>query len=218
MKILDLEQGTPEWKAARAGRVTASKLSDLLAKGKGGAESASRRNYRAQIVAEILTGEPQDSGFTNAAMQWGTEQEPFARAAYEAETGAMVDRVGLVIHEAIERSAASPDGLVDFNGMTCSGLVEIKCPNTATHLDYLQDQKVPEAYKPQMLWQMACTGAQWCDFVSFDPRLPEHLQLFIVRFNRDDTAIASYESEVTTFLSEVDALIASLAKPTEVPV
>lgn len=204
MRTLDFEQGTPEWKSARAGKVTASKISDVMAKIKTG-EAASRRDYRAQIVAEILTGTPQDDIFINDAMRWGTEQEPFARAAYETNRGVLVDQVGLVLHPAIDRGAASPDGLVDPDG-----LVEIKCPKTATHLSYLMAGEVPSQYQPQMLWQMACTGAQWCDFVSFDPRLPEDLQLFVVRFKRDQARIDSMEAEVVTFLEEVDTTLASL--------
>lgn len=204
MRILELTQGSTEWLQARAGKVTASRIADVMAKIKTG-ESASRRDYKAQIVAEILTGTPQENGFKSAEMQWGNDQEPFARAAYEIATGAMVDQVGLVLHPTIERGAASPDGLVFFDG-----LVEIKCPKTATHLQYLVDGKVPTHYQPQMLWQMACTGRDWCDFVSFDPRLPEHLQLFVRRFSRDQKRIDEIESEVRAFLAEVDAILAAL--------
>lgn len=204
MKILELTQGSDAWIRARAGKVTASRIADVMAKIKTG-ESASRRDYKAQIVAEILTGTPQENGFKSAEMQWGNDQEPFARAAYEIATGAMVDQVGLVLHPSIERGAASPDGLVGLDG-----LVEIKCPKTATHLQYLVDGKVPTHYQPQMLWQMACTERDWCDFASFDPRLPEHLQLFVRRFSRDQTRIDEIESEVRAFLAEVDAILAAL--------
>ena len=204
MKLIEVEQGTAAWKSARSGKVTASRIADVMAKAKSG-EASDRRNYRAQIVAELLTGEPQDSMFMNDAMRHGVEQEPYARAEYELRTGLMVDQVGLVIHPTIERGAASPDGLVGLDG-----LVEIKCPKTATHLQYLVDGKVPTHYQPQMLWQMACTERQWCDFVSFDPRLPEHLQLFIRRFSRDQTRIDEIESEVRAFLAEVDAILAAL--------
>lgn len=204
MKILELTQGSDAWIRARAGKVTASRIADVMAKIKTG-ESASRRDYKAQIVAEILTGTPQENGFKSAEMQWGNDQEPFARAAYEIATGAMVDQVGLVLHPSIGRGAASPDGLVGLDG-----LVEIKCPKTATHLQYLVDGKVPMHYQPQMLWQMACTERDWCDFASFDPRLPEHLQLFVRRFSRDQTRIDEIESEVRTFLTEVDAILAAL--------
>jgi len=205
MKIINCEQGSPEWKAARAGKVTASKIPDVLAKGKNGAEAADRKNYRAQLVAETLTGEPQESGYMNDAMRWGTEQEPYARAAYESYRAVLVDQVGIVLHPTIDRAAASPDGLVDPDG-----LVELKCPNTATHLEYLTAKTVPAKYQPQMLWQMACTGAKWCDFASYDPRLPEHLQIFVVRFPRDEARIKDIEAEVIKFLAEVDAIIAAL--------
>ena len=204
MKIIDFPQGSPEWLQARAGKVTASRINDVMAKIKTG-EAAARKDYKAQIVAEILTGKPQEDGFTNEAMRWGTENEPFARAAYETFANVLVDQCGLVLHPTIERGAASPDGLVGPDG-----LVEIKCPKTATHLQYLVDGKVPTHYQPQMLWQMACTGRDWCDFVSFDPRLPDHLQLFIRRFSRDQTRIDEIESEVRAFLSEVDAILAAL--------
>lgn len=205
MKIIDFPQGSQEWLQSRAGKVTASRIVDVMAKIKTG-EAAARRDYKAQIVAEILTGTPQESGFINAEMQWGTEQEPVARAAYEALTGSMVDQVGLVVHPRIDRAAASPDGLVGAD------LLEIKCPKTATHLTYLLDGVPPSKYQPQMLWQMACTGAGWCDFVSFDPRLPEELQLFVVRFERDNKRIAEMEAEVTAFLGEVDSILDKLSK------
>lgn len=204
MTIVSVPQGSPEWLEARAGKVTASRIADVLAKVKTG-EAAGRRDYRAQLVAEILTGRPQESGFTNDAMRWGTEQEPYARAAYECHAGVLVDQVGMVLHPSIERGAASPDGLVDPDG-----LVEIKCPNTATHLDYLLDGTVPARYQPQMLWQMACTGRDWCDFVSFDPRLPEDLQLFVVRFQRDHARIDAMEAEVRAFLVEVEETVSRL--------
>jgi len=204
MKIVDCSQGTEEWKAIRAGKVTASRIGDVLSRIKTG-EAAARRDYRCQIVAEILTGTPQDDVFVNDAMRWGTEQEPYARAAYEVAKGVLVDQVGMVIHSTIERGAASPDGLVEFDG-----LVEIKCPKTATHLDYLMAAEAPAKYQPQMLWQMACTGRDWCDFVSFDPRLPEDLQMLVVRFKRDQARIDAMESEVRAFLAEVDATLASL--------
>lgn len=206
MKIIDFPQGSAEWIASRSGKVTASRIADVMAKGKGTAEAAARRDYRAQIVAEILTGKPQDDGFTNAAMQWGTDTEPFARAAYEAHNGVMVDQCGLVLHPTIERGAASPDGLVG------NGLVEIKCPKTATHLEYLMAGTAPAKYQPQMLWQMACTEREFCDFISFDPRLPQSLQMLVVRFDRDDERIKEIEAEVIKFLAEVDATIEQLHK------
>lgn len=203
MKIVECTQGTEEWKQARAGKVTASRIPDVLAKIKSG-EAAVRRDYRAQLVAEILTGVPQDDAFFSAEMRWGVEQEPFARAAYEIQTGRDVEQVGMVLHPSIDRGAASPDGLVEFDG-----LLEIKCPKTATHLAYIQADVVPAQYHPQMLWQMACTGRDWCDFVSYDPRLPENLQLFFKRFQRDQARIDEIEAEVNAFLMEVmDAVTA----------
>ena len=201
MIIVDCEQGTPEWLAARAGKVTASAISNVLMK----PETAGYRDYQAQLVAEILTGKPQGSDFTNAAMQFGTETEPLARSAYEAETGFSVDEVGMVIHPTIERSGASPDGLVGN-----SGLAEIKCPKVATHLAYLVAGVVPTTYKNQMSWQMACTGREWVDFVSFRPDLPENLQLFVVRYQRDAAKIAELESAVVNFLASVDQMISKL--------
>ena len=196
-------QGSPEWLAERAGKVTASMISAVLMK----PETAGFRDYQAQIVAEILTGKPQGSDFTSAAMQFGTETEPLARSAYEAETGFSVDEVGFCQHPNIERSGASPDGLVGKDG-----LVEIKCPKVATHLAYLIADVVPAAYKNQMMWQMACTGRDWCDFVSFRPDLPEHLQLFIIRFKRDPARILELETAVIAFLDGVDKMLFQLKK------
>ena len=201
MNIVDCQQGTPEWLAARAGKVTASMISNVLMK----PETAGYRDYQAQLVAEILTGKPQGSDFTTAAMQFGTETEPLARSAYEADTGFSVDQVGMVIHPTIERSGASPDGLVGN-----SGLAEIKCPKVATHLAYLVAGVVPAGYKNQMSWQMACTDRDWCDFVSFRPDLPENLQLFVVRYQRDAAKIAELESAVVNFLAGVDQMINKL--------
>jgi putative phage-type endonuclease len=204
MKTIDFVQGSQEWLAARAGKVTASCMSNVLAKIKSG-EAAARRDYKAQIVAEILTGKPQGDTFINAEMQFGTDTEPFARAAYEVQEGVMVDQVGLVVHPRIDRAAASPDGLVGD-----SGLVEIKCPKVATHLTYLLDGVVPSKYQPQMLWQMACCERGWVDFVSFRPDLPAELQLFKVRFPRDDKRIQEMEAETVVFLAEVDELLTKL--------
>ena len=204
MKTADFPQSSPEWLGARAGKVTASRISDVLAKIKSG-EAAARRDYKAQIVAEILTGTPQESGYINAEMQWGLDQEPFARGAYEVKIHVLVDQVGFVIHPTIDRAGASPDGIVGTSGM-----VEIKCPKSATHISYLLGGGVPSTYQPQMLWQMACAERAWNDFVSYDPRLPEHLQLFVCRLNRDDGRIREMEAEVALFLAEVDAMVAKL--------
>lgn len=199
------EQRTAEWFQARLGKVTASRVADVIAKTKTG-YSASRENYMAQLVVERLTN-TQAETFTNAAMQWGTDQEPFARAAYELKMGVMVDETGLVDHPTIPMAGASPDGLIGEDG-----LVEIKCPNTATHIDTLLTQTVPAKYITQMQFQMACTGRQWCDFVSFDPRMPQKAQIFIKRVLRDDLFIKEVESEIKKFLAEVSAKVDQLNK------
>lgn len=196
-------QGSPEWFAARLGKVTASKISDLTAKTKSG-WSASRANYMAQLIAERLTGTSTES-FTNAAMQWGTDQEPEAREAYSFATISAVDEVGFIDHPAIPMTGASPDGLVGDDG-----LLEIKCPNTATHIDTLIGEAVPAKYHSQMQWQMACTGRQWCDFASYDPRLPMDMRLFVRRVPRDDAFIAETEDMVRAFLAELDAKLDAL--------
>ena len=198
-----IEQGTPEWFAQRLGKVTASRISDIIAKTKTGV-AASRGNYLAQLVAERLTGQTADS-FKSGAMQHGTETEPQARMAYEAETGLMVSEVAMIEHPTIAMSGASPDGLVGEDG-----LVEIKCPNTSTHIATLLADKAPSGYIPQMQWQMACTGRQWVDFVSFDPRMPDDMQLFIKRVPRDNALIAEYEAEVVKFLAEVQDTVDKL--------
>lgn len=198
-----MEQRTDEWFSARIGKVTASRVADVVAKTKSG-YSASRDNYMAQLVCERLTGKPAES-FSNAAMQWGTETEPLARAAYEAKMDVLVDEVGFIDHPSIVNSGASPDGLVGIDG-----LIEIKCPNTATHIDTLLSQTVPKKYADQIFWQMACTGRDWCDFVSYDPRLPPDLQLFIKRIPRDDKYIQLLEAEVIEFLTETAHKVAQL--------
>jgi len=193
-------QGSPEWHAQRLGKVTASRIADVCARTKTGF-GAGRKNYMAELVAERLTG-ARTEGFTNAAMQWGTDQEPEARIAYEFYRDASVEAVGFVPHPSIAETGASPDGLVGLDG-----LVEIKCPNTATHLETLLGGTVPEKYFLQMQWQMACTGRQWCDFASFDPRLPEAMRLFVDRVKRDDAAIAAIETDVTDFLNELRLIV-----------
>ena len=201
-----IEQGTPEWHKQRLGKVTASRIADLMATTKTG-PAASRANYAAELVAARLTGIVPES-FSNDAMRWGTEQEPYARAAYAAKTGILVEEVGFLDHPTVAMSGASPDGLAE------EGLVEIKCANTATHLEYIFDGKPPQKYVTQMQWQMACAGKPWCDFVSYDPRLPERLRLLVVRVPRDDDYIKMLEQEVTTFLQELDDKLNKLEKVT----
>lgn len=202
----DIVQGTPEWHALRLGKVTASRVADIIAKTKSG-PSASRANYMAQLVAERLTGEAAPA-FTNAAMQWGTDTEAAARTAYEFRSDATVQEIGFAAHPTIVMSGASPDGLVDK-----AGLVEIKCPNTATHIETLRGEPIPAKYVTQMQWQMACLPErQWCDWVSFDPRMPESMSLFVQRVPRDTLMIANLEIEVRKFLDELDATVAELTE------
>jgi putative phage-type endonuclease len=196
-----MEQRTDEWFAARLGKVTASKVSDVMSKGMG------RETYMTYLIAEVLTTE-RASSFTNTAMEWGTATEPYARQAYEALNNLWVEEIGFAQHPTIERAGASPDGLVGDDG-----LIEIKCPNTATHLDTLIDKTVPKKYINQMQFQMACTGRKWCDFVSFDNRLPEDLQIFVLRVERDDKHIAEMEIAITKFLAEMQEKIDKLTKP-----
>lgn len=198
-------QSDPAWATARIGHVTASRVADVVAKTKTG-WGASRANYAAEIVAERLTGKPAAS-FSNAAMQWGVETEPQARAAYAFRTDASVTDAAFISHPRVPWAAATPDGFVDSDG-----LVEFKCPNTSTHIDTLLSQSVPEKYRLQMSWQMACAGRAWCDYVSFDPRLPEAMRLFVKRFERDDALIATLEREVELFLAEIDDTLKQLRR------
>lgn len=195
-----MQQRTDEWWSARCGRVTASKVKDVMAKGRGGAPSATRQNYMMQLLCERLTGK-REEGFTSAAMQRGTDLEPIARSAYEVDKGVMTVETGLILHPKIEGFGASPDGLVGDRGM-----LEIKSPNTATHVFTLQSGKHDPQYEWQMLAQMACADRDWVDFVSFDDRLPEELQYACFRFHRDEKRIREMEAEVKHFLEELAAL------------
>jgi putative phage-type endonuclease len=199
-----LEQRSEEWFAQRRGKVTASKIGDILATIRNGNWAASRKNYAAQLVTERLTGRDPEP-YTNEYIEWGIEQEAPARDAYTKRTGSLVEEVGFINHPTIADAGASPDGLVGDDG-----LIEIKCPTTATHIENLLGGDLKEQYRLQMIWQMACTGRKWCDFVSFDPRLPEEMQVFIRRLERDDEEIADIEKQVKIFLDEVDATTQAL--------
>jgi len=201
----EIEQGTDAWFQARLGKATGSRIADIVAKTKTG-YSTSRENYMAQLICERMTGKVAES-YSNSAMQWGTETEPLARAAYEVKTGLTVNQIGFVDHPSILMTGASPDGLVGDSGM-----IEIKCPNTATHIETLLSGKAPTKYITQMTWQMCCTGRHWTDFVSYDPRLPENLQLFIKRVEYDPKYAAELEQEVIKFLDEVEQKIKQLEK------
>ena len=201
--MIEIIQGSPEWHALRIGKVTASRVADVVATTKSG-PSASRTNYMAELLVERLTGQA-PARFTNAAMDWGTATEPDARDAYAFYSGNGVELVGFVDHPTISMSGASPDGRVGGDG-----LIEIKCPNTATHIETLLGGTVPSKYRTQMQWQMACEGRAWCDFVSYDPRMPESMRLFVRRIEREPSTIADLEREVKAFLSDLDAKIARL--------
>lgn len=198
-----MDQRSPEWYAARLGKVTASRVADIIAKTKSG-YSTSRANYMAQLICERLTG-TQGESFSSAAMVWGVETEPMARTAYEGALGELVIETGFIPHSSIIMAGASPDGLVGADG-----LVEIKCPITATHIETLLGQSPPGKYVTQMQWQMACTGRKWCDFVSFDPRMPDGMKLFVKRVERDDETINVLEREIMMFLSELDDKVSKL--------
>jgi putative phage-type endonuclease len=185
------------------GKVTASRVVDVIAQTKSGV-SASRANYMAQLVVERITNKVEES-YSNAAMAWGTEHEPMARAEYEILRGVMVNEIGFVPHPTIKNSGASPDGLVGDKG-----LIEIKCPNTATHIETLLTREIPKKYMCQMYWQMACTGREWCDFVSYDPRMPDHLKLCVINVPYNAGLIEGLEIEIAKFLNEVDLKVEKL--------
>ena len=197
-------QGTDEWKAERVGKVTASKLIDIIDRTKSGSFTAKRTAYISQLAIERISGQPYT--FTpSASMDWGTKTEPEARNAYRETVFEEVNEVGFIPHPSIIDAGASPDGLVGDDG-----LVEIKCPESHTHIGYFLDGNVPDKYTHQMQWQMACTGRQWCDFVSYDPRCPEGLRLFVKRLERDDIYISTAEETVRRFLAEVDVMVEKL--------
>ena len=201
--IIDCEQGSPEWFEARLGKASASRMADLTAMTKTG-YGASRANYAADLVAERLTLKTTEK-YSNAAMQWGTEHEPDARAMYEFMRNVTVTLVGVALHDTIPNACASPDGLVGEDG-----LIEIKCPNTATHIATLLGAEIDGKYLKQMQWQMACTGRKWCDFVSYDPRMPPEMQLHIQRVPRREDDITALSLATELFLSEVDKTVAAL--------
>jgi putative phage-type endonuclease len=205
MTDIDLVQGSDAWKLARVGSLGASRIADAVARTKTG-YGASRANLMAELIAERLTGIPADT-YQNAAMLRGTEKEPEARAAYCFYKDCNVIQVGLIRHPTIEGTHASPDGLVGDDGM-----LEIKAPNTSTHIDTLLGDPISDRYIKQMQWQMACADRQYCDFVSYDDRMPEHMRLFVKRVPRDDKMIAALQMEVITFLSEVETRLLGLEK------
>lgn len=204
MRVVDCVQGSDEWQVIRAGKVTGTGFKKLMATIKTG-EAAERRNYRAKIVCEMLTGHPAPPEFVSDEMRWGTDHEAEAREVYAQLTLQDIRQVGFVLHPTNDRIGVSPDGLVGEKG-----LLEIKCPLTATHLNYLMMGVVPSEYKLQMLGQMLCCEREWCDFMSYDPRLSLEYRYFIHRFYRDEKQLILMEAAAKTFLDEVDATIAQL--------
>ena len=201
-------QRSEDWYAARLGKATASRFRDAIAALKSGAPAQAQRDYLTELVVERLTQQPIQR-FQNAAMTWGTEQEPAARAAYERVTGRIVEETGFVAHDTL-MAGCSPDGLVDWDG-----LIEIKCPfNTANHIETLLNG-MPADHIPQVQGQMWITGREWCDFVSYDPRMPEALQLRVQRIQRDEAFIADLERRVTSFLAEVGSQVEALRRLAE---
>lgn len=201
------EQRTDAWFAERLGKVTASRVADVVARTRTG-WAASRANYMAELVCERMTGK-REEGFINAAMQWGIDQEAAARDAYAAKTGNLVLETGFVAHPTIAMAGASPDGLI-----TPDGCIEIKAPNTATHIEWLLNQEPPQRYFLQMQFQMMCADRLWCDWVSYDPRMPESLRLLVVRIPRDDDVVKMLEHEIYEFLVELEAKVKKLQELT----
>lgn len=203
--IITAAQRSPEWFAARAGRLTGSRAADAIDFTKTKGESAKRRDYRYQLVAERLTGLPQEDGFVSEAMQRGIDKEDAALGAYELVTGRAARKTGFLAHTELLVGCSLDAHVGEF-----AGIVEVKCPKTATHIKYLRDGKVPDDYLPQILHNLWIAGAGWCDFVSFDDRLPEHMQVFVVRVERNEKAIAEYATKAMQFLDEVELELASL--------
>lgn len=201
--IYNMEQGTQEWLDIRLGKITASRVVDIV-QGTKGKYLASRKNYMAEIACEILTDKGSDN-FVSGAMQWGTDTEPLARSAYEAISGNMVYEVGFIDNDQIKGLGASPDGLIDDNGC-----IEIKCPNTATHIETLTGKAIDRKYQYQMQTVMLCGNRAWCDFISYDPRLPDNMSIFIKRFNRDEVMVKEIEAECIKFIAELDEMLEKL--------
>ncbi len=208
MAIHRVEQGSPEWVALRLGKVTASRIPDVCAKVKSGGFSATRANYKAELVLERLTGEPAEPGFTSKDIENGKLREPDARAEYELRYRCTVEQIGFADHPTIPMSGASADGLIGEDGGA-----EFKCPKAATHLAWLRADQVPSEYLPQITWNLACLPERkWWDFASFHPAFPASMQLFVKRVWRDDRRIAETEAMVKMFLAEVDADVAELRR------
>jgi len=200
--IRDIQQGSDEWLELRLGKITASKLSDVMSKGRGNAPSKTRASYMLQLAAEKLTGKPEDS-FTNKYMEWGNECEPQARSMYEFDSGNDVEEVAFV--EFDEWFGVSPDGLVGDNG-----LLEIKCPKTTTQIERYLAGVFPSAYKAQVQGQLIATGRDWCDFVSFDPRISGEASYFCIRVERDEEYMNELQEAIHTFKEELIEMMEKL--------
>ena len=192
-----VQQGTPEWHQLRLGKVTASRVADILAKTKTG-PSASRQNYLIELALQRTTGIIQES-YSNSAMEWGTQTEPQARVAYEVKSGNFVDQVPFIDHPNIEWFGCSPDGLVSDRG-----LVEIKCMQPKGHWEVIKTKEIPKNYWIQQQAQLSCTNREWNDYVGFNPIFPDKSQLFIKRTYRDEVFITEMELEIKKFLDEVE--------------
>jgi putative phage-type endonuclease len=205
--IKGIEQGSPEWMALRIGKIGGSRVADLLTEGRGGAESLTRKKYKNELIRERLTGKKLDT-YKTPAMQRGIDLEPMARAWYEVKYNTFVDQVAIVLHPSIEGAQCSPDGLVEAT----NSLIEIKIPNPENHLDnILTGGKQLEQYYDQVQWQLACMPEkEFCDLVSYDPEMPDHLQGFVKRIYRDDEYIQTMQNAVIVFLSEIETIVNNL--------
>lgn len=212
MKIIAVDQRSPEWFKARLGKLTGSKASDMLSTIKSGGEAAGRRNLRVQLVLERITGRSSENGWQSDAMRQGTEREVDACAVYEALTGRILLKSGFLVHETL-MAGCSLDGHVDDD---FTGIIEVKAPLPATHLDYLKSGTIPGEYQKQILHNLWITGAQWCDWLSYNPDFPEPLQVKLVRVERDKEAIEEYQDKARAFLAEVDREVKAIATMADV--
>lgn len=206
MRTIDCEQNTPEWHQARAGRCTGSRIADVTAKTKTGV-SAVRATYLGELVAERLAGFQSGDGYKSPAMKWGSDNEELACATYGFMYDCEPKKIGFVLHPKWDDAGASPDRLINNDG-----LIQVKCPNSITHITSLRGGAIDGKYLKQMQWEMLCAERSYCDFVSFDPRFPPEMQLYVQRVHRDDRLIAELEQEVRVFLDEVESTVAELRK------
>lgn len=205
MKIINVQQLSGEWFQAHCGKVTGSHMKALLDITKKGEPGSTRKTYFRTKLAEMLTGVAIQDNYVSKEMLDGIEREPIARAAYEAQEECMVEEVGFVMHDSIERFGCSPDGLVDQDGG-----VEIKCPKAGTHLHWIMNGKIPEEHTPQLRAELSVTGLKWIDFVSFNPEVPKPLRLMVIRMTHEQADVGLIEEAVQQFISELDAAVERL--------